>query len=201
MRNRPLCIKTSKHRNICCQNSRDHYGEFLLEDFFISHQAFATISIQVPDNVIKYGNTDIDILCIVNGSSLTSTESIQLKRSNENIVSITKYGIFWQDKNLQNRGKINATIKNVHSSYLQLKISACNVNQTDEATYLCSLSAVKKDFLPTLPNSEEISLNITGFDDDKINKCGLSSHAPFAKGSLFLLMLNAIANAVLIRFQ
>lgn len=164
--------------------------------FLMSSYAYATISIQVQDNVFKYGTTDIDIRCIVNGTLLNRTESIQLKRSNENIVSITQYGTFWQDKALQNRGKINASIKNVHSSCLNLKICACNVTQTDVATYVCHLSAIKEDFSQILSKSEDISLNITGFDDKKTNKCGSSSHAPFAKGSRFLLMFIALVNAV-----
>lgn len=158
----------------------------------------ATISIQVQDNVFKYGTTDIDIRCIVNGTLLYRTEIIQLKRSNENIVSITQYGTFWQDTALQNRGEINASIKNVNSSCLNLKIVACNVTQTDVATYLCHLSAIKEDdFSQILNKSKDISLNITGFGDKKTNKCGSSSHAPFAKGSRFVVMLIAIVNAVL----
>lgn len=166
--------------------------------FLMSSYAYATISIQVQDNVFKYGTTDIDISCIVNKTLLNSTEIIQLRRSNENIVSITKYGKFWQDKTLQNRGKLDATIENVHSPYLNLKIFACKVTQTDVATYLCHLSAIKEeDFSQILRNSTHISLNITGFDDKKTNKCGSSSHAPFAKGSCFVVMLIAIVNAVL----
>lgn len=166
--------------------------------FLMSSYAYATISIQVQDNVFKYGTTDIDIRCIVNKTLLNRTEGIQLKRSNENIVSITQYGRFWQDKALENRGKMNAKIENVQSPYLNLKIFACNVTQTDVATYVCHLSAIKEeDFSQIVPNSEQISLNITGFDDKKTNKCGSSSHAPFAKGSCFVVMLIAIVNAVL----
>lgn len=167
--------------------------------FLLNSYAFATISIQVPDNVIEYGNTDIDIRCIVNGSSLFSIEGIQLKRSNKSIVSITQYGIVWQDNILKNRSETNATVENVNLSYLQLKIVACNVKLTDEATYYCDLSAIKKDFSGYLRSSEKISLNITGFVDGKTDKCvvGPSSHAPLDKQSEFLLMLIAIAFTVL----
>lgn len=41
--------------------------------FIFSNAAFAAISIQVTDNVIKYGKTDIDILCFVNGTSIFVT--------------------------------------------------------------------------------------------------------------------------------
>lgn len=135
---------------------------FKLRLSLFSIAAFATISIQVPNKVIKYGNTDIDILCAVNGTSLQSTDGIQLKRSNTSIVSISNYGIGWQDKILQTRSKINANIENVNRSYLHLKILACNVERTDEATYYCDLSATKEDFSQYPMSSEQISLNITG---------------------------------------
>lgn len=152
-------------------------------------ESCAIISIQVADNIIEYGNTDINIRCIVNGTSLKDTGSIQMKRSNKDIVSITEYGFFWQDKNLETRSKINANIENVRSSFLNLKILACNVTQTDEATYFCDLSAIKEeDFSQVLAQSEKISLNITGIDDAKTNKCGSTSQAQFVKGSGFLLL-------------
>lgn len=165
--------------------------------FLMASYAFATISIQVPVNVIQYGNTDIDILCIVNGSSLVSIEGIQLKRSDNSIVSITKYGagISLLDKSLQNRSKINATIKNVNRSFLHLKIVACNVERTDEATYYCDLSAIKEDNSVYQRSSEQISLNIMGFVNEKTDKCvvGPSSHAPLESKSDLLLMLIAIS--------
>lgn len=85
-----------------------------------------------------------------------------MKKSNTNIVSITHCGIFWQDKNLQTRSMINATIENVNLSFLHLKIFACNVARTDEATYFCDISAIKEDCSVILRSSNEISLNITG---------------------------------------
>lgn len=85
-----------------------------------------------------------------------------MKKSNTNIVSISHFGILWQDKNLQTRTYINATIENVILSYLHLKIFACDVAQTDEATYFCDISAIKEDFSVILQSSNEISLKITG---------------------------------------
>lgn len=41
--------------------------------FIFSNAAFAAILIQVTDNVIKYGKTDIDILCFANGASIFVT--------------------------------------------------------------------------------------------------------------------------------
>nr|XP_034307641.1 uncharacterized protein LOC117683010 [Crassostrea gigas] len=173
-------------------------GLILAVCFLMNSYAYAIITIQVPDNIIEYGNTDINILCIVNGTSLKGAGSIQMKRSNKDIVSITDYGVFWQDKNLETRSKINATIENVRSSYLYLKILACNVTQTDEATYFCDLSAINEDFSQVLAQSEKISLNITGIDDAKTNKCGSTSLAQFVKGSRFLLLIIFIIDFALL---
>nr|XP_034306595.1 uncharacterized protein LOC117682650 [Crassostrea gigas] len=168
----------------------------LLVCVLMTSYAYATISIQVTDRVIIYGKTDIDILCIVNGTSLESTDGIQLKKSNTNTVSISEFGTIWQDKILETRSQINASIKNVQLSYLRLTILACNVERTDEATYSCDLTATKEDFSNYYSNSTETSLNITGFVDEKTDKCGPSSHATFAKGPWFVWMLIAIVIAV-----
>uniref|UniRef100_A0A8W8LW43 Ig-like domain-containing protein n=1 Tax=Magallana gigas TaxID=29159 RepID=A0A8W8LW43_MAGGI len=144
----------------------------LLVCVLMTSYAYATISIQVTDRVIIYGKTDIDILCIVNGTSLESTDGIQLKKSNTNTVSISEFGTIWQDKILETRSQINASIKNVQLSYLRLTILACNVERTDEATYSCDLTATKEDFSNYYSNSTETSLNITGFVDEKTDKCG-----------------------------
>lgn len=159
--------------------------------------AYANISIQVTDSVIIYGKTDIDILCIVNGTSLKSTDVIQLKKSNTSIVSKSDFGTFWQDKILENRSKLTADIKKVQSSYLHLTIFACDVERTDEAIYFCYLSATTEDFTPHQSESEQISLIITGSADGNKDKCGPSSHATFVKGSGFVLMLIAIVFKVL----
>lgn len=169
----------------------------LLVCVLMTSHAYANISIQVTHNVIKYGKTDIDILCIVNGTSLKKTDGIQLKKSNTSIVSISKFGIFWQDKILETRSKINASIENVQLSYLHLAIFACNVERTDEAIYFCDISATREDFTSHQPKSAEIYLNITGSVDGKTDKCGLSSHATFVKGSGCVLILIAIVIKVL----
>lgn len=77
-------------------------------------------------------------------------------------MSISDFGTIWQDKILKTRSKLNASIKNVQSSYLHLTILACKVERTDEATYFCELSAIEEDFTPYQSISEQISLNITG---------------------------------------
>lgn len=170
----------------------------LLVCVLMTSYAYATISIQVTDTVIKYGKTDIDILCKVNGTSLKSTDGIQLKKSTTSIVSITDFAIIWKDKVLENRSKLNASIENVQSSYLRLTILACNVERGDDAIYFCDLSATRENFTPYKSSSEQISLNITGSVDGKKDKCGPSSHATFVKGPGFVLMLIAIVIKVLI---
>ncbi|XP_052676631.1 uncharacterized protein LOC128158001 isoform X2 [Crassostrea angulata] len=165
--------------------------------FLMNNYAYATISIRVTDNVIIYGKTNFDILCIVNGTSLKSIDGIQLKKSNTSIVSISYFGIIWQDKVLETRSKINASIENVQSSYLHLTILACNVERGDDAIYFCDLRATREDITPYKSRSEQISLNITGSVDGKTDKCGPSSHATFVEGSGFVLMLFAIVFQVL----
>lgn len=96
-------------------------------------------------------------------------------------MSITQNGINWQDKNLQTRGKINATIENVYLSYLHLKILARNVKRTDEATYSCVLVAIK-DISMFLQSSDEISMNITG-------KCLIFCQALYAALNIISKML------------
>lgn len=115
--------------------------------------------------MIDYGKTDIDISCRVNGTSIESIAIIQLKRSDTNIVSITDSGVFWQDKKLESRSKVNATIKIILSSYLQLKIMACDVNQTiDEGSYQCALVASGNENPLIQMVSNIVNLNITGID-------------------------------------
>lgn len=169
----------------------------LLVCVLMTSYAFATISVKVKDNVIKFGKTDIDILCKVNGTSLKSIDGIQLKKSNTSIVSISNFGIIWQDKILETRSEINASIENVQLSYLRLTILACNVERTDVAIYYCDLSATRENFTPYNPRSEQIFLNITGSVDGKTDECGPSSHATLAKRSGFVMMLTVIVIGVL----
>lgn len=151
--------------------------------------AQAFISIQVQNTLIDYGKTDIDISCRVNGTSIESIAIIQLKRSDTNIVSITDSGVFWQDKKLESRSKVNATIKIILSSYLQLKIMACDVNQTiDEGSYQCALVASGNENPLIQMVSNIVNLNITGSSERKQEKCAARSHAMFVKGSIFFLM-------------
>lgn len=113
--------------------------------------------------MIDYGRTDIDISCIVNGTSLDNIDTIQLKRENMNIVSIINSIVSWQDKQLQNRSNVNASTKNIHTSYLHLKIMACDVNDTaDQGMYHCELFAYGKKIGSFENRSEIKNLTITG---------------------------------------
>lgn len=110
--------------------------------------------------MIDYGRTDIDISCRVNDTSIESIKIIQLKRSDTNIVSISGVGVSWQDAKLKTRSKGGGDIKDVTSSYLNLKIMACDVNQTiDERSYHCALFAIGNE---DPVDSNKVNLNITG---------------------------------------
>lgn len=153
--------------------------------------AQAYISIQAQNTLIDYGGTDIDISCRVNGTSIKSIEIIQLKRSDTNIVFISNESIFWQDEKLKTRSKAVGSIKNVLSSYLDLKIMACEVNQTvDEKSYHCALIANGNENPPQFiqDDSNKVNLNITGSLEGKQEKCAAHSHAMFVKGSIFFFM-------------
>lgn len=165
---------------------------YLLMISYMYAQAY--ISIQVPNKLIDYGKTDIDIRCIVNGTSIESIEAIQLKRSAANIVLISTDGIFWQDNQLRNRSKLDANITIVSSSYLQLKIPACDVNQQiDEETYQCTLSALGIKTPVIRNDSKAVNLTITGFNGGRQENCAAPSHAVVLKGSLFILTIIALA--------
>lgn len=151
--------------------------------------AQAFISIQVQNTLIDYGKTDIDISCRINGTSIESIAIIQLKRSDTNIVSISNSGVFWQDKKLETRSKVDANITLILSSYLHLNIMACDVNQTkDEGSYQCALVASGNENPLIKRDSNIVNLNITGSSERKQEKCAGRSHAMFVKGSIFFLM-------------
>lgn len=113
--------------------------------------------------MIDYGRTDIDISCIVDGTSLDNIDAIQLKRENMNIVSVSEDSVSWQDKQLQNRSNVNASTENIHPSYLHLKIMACDVNDTaDQGMYHCELFGYGKKNNSIENRSEIKNLTITG---------------------------------------
>lgn len=112
--------------------------------------------------MINYGRAAIDISCRVNGTSVETVDIIQLKRNDTNIVFVSDRVVSWQDKNLENRSNATGSTEDVLSSYLHLKIMACDVNQTvDEGSYKCAAIANgEKDPLPK--DSNKVNLNIAG---------------------------------------
>lgn len=168
-------------------------GLILAVCFPMNSYAQAYISIQVQNTLIDYGSSDIDISCIVNGTSLESIQIIQLKRNDTNIVLIDVDGVSWQDTKLEARSDVNASINSTLSSYLHIKIMACDVNQTvDEGSYQCALVAtgIKNPLIRRFSNIS--NLNITGSSERKQEKCALHSHAMFVKGSIFFFMKIAL---------
>lgn len=154
--------------------------------------AQAYISIQVQNTLINYGRADIDISCKVNGTSIESVDIIQLMSSDNNIVSVSGKNVSWQDKELENRGQANGSTTDVLSSYLHLKIMACDVNQTvDERSYHCALIADGNEEHFTQDSNKE-NLNITGSFEEKQENCAVHSHAMFEKGSIFFFMKIAL---------
>lgn len=89
---------------------------------FIS--GLGSISIDVEPLMVAFGKSDIDIRCIVDGSSLSTVLSIQLNRSNKAIVIVTRNRVVWEDEALENKTgvTVNASISNAMSSYLHLEI-------------------------------------------------------------------------------
>ena len=98
---------------------------------------FAMVSIQVQKTLNELGRMNISIRCLVNDSNIERVRSIQLLRSNTNIVSVTEEGVFWQDQELKQRAVAEGSVKNATSSYLHMAIDAQNVTTNDGVTYFC----------------------------------------------------------------
>lgn len=158
---------------------------YLLITGFMYAQAY--ISIKVPNTSIDYGKTDISISCKVNGTFLKSIAVIKLKRSNTEIVAISGSVVQWTDNQLQTRSKVNASTKDVLSSYLHLKIMACDVNNTiDQETYQCELTALKQNGPVITPVSKKVYLNITGDHEN----CAIPNITVFSQEpNVFLIIL------------
>lgn len=124
-----------------------------------------SISIKVEPALIEYGKSGVNISCIVNGTNIISISSIQLKRSESNVVSVTKVtSSFWQDKKLEKKAgvTVNASISNVMSSYLHLEIPSSAVRYPEEmGSYQCILSVVNSNGGVDRCDSQSIMLNIT----------------------------------------
>jgi hypothetical protein len=131
-----------------------------------SFAASASISITVKNSTVEYGKTDLGINCDVSGTEVRSVLTIQLQRSNENIVSIAQgMGINWQDKELENRdgASVNASISSASSAYLHLLVLSTAVRYPkDMGDYQCLLSALDTKNALISPKSQIISVNLTG---------------------------------------
>ncbi|XP_052678446.1 uncharacterized protein LOC128159404 [Crassostrea angulata] len=133
-------------------------------------EAFGSISIKVEPLVVKIDKSDIDIRCMVDGTTLTSILSIQLIRSNTTVVTVTKNRVAWEDAALENKTgvTVNASITNVMSSYLHLEILKTVVRYPDSfGSYQCSLLAL--DSLGGLVNYHSLIVNITGLPETTID--------------------------------
>lgn len=120
---------------------------------------------EIEPSLIEFGKSGVNISCVVNGTYLLGISSIQLKRSESNVVSVTRYKVGWQDKELENTAQVtvNASIRNVMSSYLHLEIPRSVVRYPkDMGYYQCIVSAVTTDGSTRRYNSKSIVLNITG---------------------------------------
>lgn len=87
------------------------------------------------------------------------------EKSDTNIVLKEEGGVSWQDTKLEARSKLNASINSTLSSYLHIKIMACDVNQTvDEGSYQCALVATENKIPSIQGFSNKLNLKITGID-------------------------------------
>ncbi|XP_052678448.1 uncharacterized protein LOC128159406 [Crassostrea angulata] len=130
-------------------------------------EAFGSISIKVEPLVVKIGKSDIDVRCIVDGTTLKRIFSMQLIRSNKVIVIIKKPEVTWVDTALGNTTgvKINASISNNTSSYLHLKISKTVVRYPEDmGSYQCSVYAEGKGFVTSFSKT----VNLTGLHETTI---------------------------------
>ncbi|XP_062585703.1 uncharacterized protein LOC134247344 [Saccostrea cucullata] len=141
---------------------------------FIANTVHALISIEAQNTTIEYGRTNIDINCVVNGTSLTKVIAIQMRRSDTDIVAVVMdKGISWQDRELQNRDgvSVNASISDVTTSYFRLVILKSAVRYpSDMGSYRCSLSAHGDKFSLKASKSPSVFLNITGFEETVTNE-------------------------------
>ena len=134
--------------------------------FLFLFSALDMISLKISDVFIQYGQSDIDINCVVNCSNEINVDGIQLIRSNLPILSIASNNeIKWHDLELGNRSE--ATGKTSCSdgdlSYLRVEIPSSRIKPVkDSGPYMCRLRGFRRDETVFLEDSERIMLNITG---------------------------------------
>ncbi|XP_055999418.1 uncharacterized protein LOC125670955 isoform X3 [Ostrea edulis] len=138
---------------------------------FVGNIAFAAVVLDVKNTTVEYSQTDIDIRCLVNETSLSTSRffTIQLKKSSNNVVSFAKDdGISWQDFTMQNRSgvSVNASMSSTTSAYLYLAITKDGVKYPDDmGSYQCDYSYFKPTSGLVMISSEIVFVNITGFEE------------------------------------
>lgn len=135
----------------------------------LAREAFSFISIEVESPVVKINKSDIDIRCIVDGTNLSKVYRIQLIRSNTTVVTVSKNRVIWKDAALENKTMVtfNASVNNVNSSYLHLKISKTEVRYPEDlGSYQCSL--LTEDSVVGLIKYHSLIVNITGLHETTI---------------------------------
>lgn len=124
-----------------------------------------SISIEVDPTLIEYGKSGVNIKCVATGTNLIGITSIQLKRSESNVVSVSEYKVAWQDKELENKTEVtlNASISDVNAAFLHLEIPGSVVRYPkDTGSYQCILSCVTAGGGASIYTSQSIVLTITG---------------------------------------
>lgn len=112
---------------------------------WIDNTVLCSISIEVDSTLIEYGKSGVNIKCVANSTNLIGITSIQLRRSESNVVSVSKYTVVWQDKELENKTEVtvNASIRDVSASFLHLEIpGSVDRYPKDTGSYQCILSGV-----------------------------------------------------------
>lgn len=131
--------------------------ESWIETFYSGH---GSVSIEIEPSVVVIGKSDIDIWCIVDGTNLKRIYAIQLERSNNTVVTISRDGGIWKEAALENKTgvTVNASISILESSsYLHLEISKTMVRYPEDmGSYQCFLFAFdlnnrfQKDYSPIM---------------------------------------------------
>ncbi|XP_048762377.2 uncharacterized protein LOC125670955 isoform X9 [Ostrea edulis] len=164
---------------------------------FVGNIAFAAVVLDVKNTTVEYSQTDIDIRCLVNETSLSTSRffTIQLKKSSNNVVSFAKDdGISWQDFTMQNRSgvSVNASMSSTTSAYLYLAITKDGVKYPDDmGSYQCDYSYFKPTSGLVMISSEIVFVNITGFEEmttagaSLLGNC-LHQLLPLVSGCVFL---------------
>ena len=120
------------------------------------------ISLKISDVFIQYGQSDIEISCVVNCSYQTHVNGIQLIHSNKPILSLTSSNeIKWHDLELGSRSEATAkaSCSDGDLSYLRVEIPSSRIKP---GSYMCRFRGIRRDYTVFLEDSEIIILNITG---------------------------------------